>query len=67
MPKFGMPYQTAALEKLLIWIKENNYEAIGDIYDECLMDASFYTEEKEMDFSELQIPVRSHSSKKGSN
>ncbi len=57
MPKFGMPYQTGPLNKLFLWIKQNGYEIIGDIYDECLMDASFYTDEKEYDFSEIQIPV----------
>ena len=57
MQKFGMSYDTIAMKKLLHWIEENNYVVDGDIYDECLMDASFYEDEYEPDFCELQIPI----------
>lgn len=58
MQKFGMPYDIAPLMKLIRWIQDNGYEVIGDIYDECLMDASFYDDELEPDFCEIQIPIR---------
>ena len=57
MQKFGMSYDTIAMKKLLHWIEENNYVLDGDIYDECLMDASFDEDEYEPDFCELQIPI----------
>jgi DNA-binding transcriptional MerR regulator len=58
MPKFGMPYDTSHIYKLLHWIEENDYEVIGDIYDECLLDAIFYGNDQELDFCELQIPIQ---------
>lgn len=58
MQKFGMPYDTIPLRKLFHWIDANGYIIDGDIYDECLMDASFYEDDLEPDFCELQIPVR---------
>lgn len=58
MQKFGMSYDTIAIKKLVHWISENGYIIDGDIYDECLMDASFYEDEYEPDFCELQIPIR---------
>lgn len=56
--KFGMCYDKTCLDHLLNWIDENGYEICGDIYDESLMDASIYHGKNEVDFSELQIPVR---------
>lgn len=58
MPKFGMPYETQHIYKLLRWVEDNDYEIVGDIYDECLMDSIFYDDENELDFCELQIPIR---------
>lgn len=58
MPKFGMSYDIIPMKKLFHWIVQNGYVIDGDIYDECLMDASFYEDDLEPDFCELQIPVR---------
>ena len=58
MPKFGMPYDTSHIDKLMHWIEENDYEVVGDIYDECLIDAIFYDDDNELDFCELQIPIK---------
>ena len=59
MQRFGMPYDEEAIDRLCRWIDENGYEIIGDYYDECLLDASFYAEaDTEPDFCELQIPIR---------
>jgi DNA-binding transcriptional MerR regulator len=57
MDKYGMPYETEHVYKLLRWIKENNYRITGDIYDECIMDSIFYGKEHELDFCQLQIPI----------
>ena len=58
MPKFGMPYEISHINKLLSWVKENNYEIAGDIYEECLLDSIFYDDDNELDFCEIQIPIR---------
>lgn len=58
MPKFGMPYDTSHIDKLMRWIEENDYEVVGNIYDECLIDAIFYDDDNELDFCELQIPIK---------
>lgn len=58
MPKFGMPYEISHINKLLSWVKENNYEIAGDIYEECLLDSIFYDDDNEQDFCEIQIPIR---------
>lgn len=62
MPKFGMPYDMEHIHKLVRWIHENDYEIVGDIYDECLLDAIFYDDDCELDFCEIQIPIRKKSS-----
>ncbi|MCR5665489.1 MAG: MerR family transcriptional regulator [Eubacterium sp.] len=58
LPKFGMPYDETHLFRLMSWIKKNNYEVCGDIYDECLLDAIFYGGREELDFCEIQVPVK---------
>lgn len=58
MPKFGMPYEISHINKLLSWIEENDYEIAGDIYEECLLDSIFYDDDNELDFCEIQIPIR---------
>lgn len=56
---FGMPYEPEYLSRLLSWIKENDFTVIGNIYDKCVLDASFYeNSDNTMDFCELQIPIR---------
>lgn len=56
---FGMPYEPQYLERLLDWIQANDFTLIGNIYDKCVLDASFYEDsDNELDFCELQIPIR---------
>lgn len=58
LQRFGMPYEPEPVRKLRRWIDRNGFEIVGNIFDECLMDGSFYESENEPDFCELQIPVR---------
>ncbi len=60
MYKYGMPYQTRFLHALLDWIKENDYVVNGDIIDECILDTTFYKAGTDVDFCQLQIPVKSN-------
>ena len=57
MYKYGMPYDTEHLEKLMGWLAKNNYELSGDIIDVCLLDTTFYKQETGVDFCMLQAPV----------
>jgi DNA-binding transcriptional MerR regulator len=56
--KYSMPYEIEHLYTLVDWIKNNGYEIIGDIVDECLLDTTFYDSQRKTDFSQLQIPVK---------
>lgn len=56
--KYGMPYETESIYILLDWINCNGYELCGDILDVCLLDTTFYKEQKERDYCMLQAPVR---------
>lgn len=58
MYKYGMPYEVEHVEKLMQWIVDNGYELSGDIVDVCLLDTTFYKEQKTLDFCLLQAPVR---------
>jgi DNA-binding transcriptional MerR regulator len=59
MYKYGMPYDTSALVKLLAWIKERNFEVVGDyIVDQCLLDTMFYDNTHTVDFCMLQVPIK---------
>ncbi len=58
MPKYGMSYNTDHVYRLVDWIHAHDYEIVGDIYDECLLDTIFYDEDSELDFCELQVPIR---------
>lgn len=58
MYKYGMPYQTQFLHNLLDWISENDYAVIGDIIDECILDTTFYKDSSDVDFCQLQIPIK---------
>ncbi len=58
MYKYGMPYEVEHVEKLMQWIVDNGYELFGDIVDVCLLDTTFYKEQKTLDFCLLQAPVR---------
>lgn len=57
MYKYGMPYDTEFLYKLLKWIADNDYRIIGDIIDNCLLDTTFYDDTNKVDFCQLQIPI----------
>ncbi len=59
--KYGMPYDTEYIDVLLDWINRNGYELCGDILDVCLLDTTFYKEQKELDYCMLQAPVRPRS------
>lgn len=58
MYKYGMPYQTRFLYTLLDWISENGYLVDGDIIDECILDTTFYKDSTDVDFCQLQIPIK---------
>ncbi len=58
MYKYAMPYETSYLYNLLDWINKNNYEIVGDIVDACILDTTFYRNNQDTDFCQLQIPVR---------
>lgn len=62
MPRYGMPYDMEPLHKLVRWVHDNGYEIAGNIYDECLLDSVFYDNDCELDFCNLQIPIRERSS-----
>lgn len=58
MYKYGMPYDIPHVHILKSWIDEHGYEICGDVVDECFLDTTFYDDEVEVDFCQLQIPVR---------
>ncbi len=58
MYKYGMPYDTHFLYRLLSWIEENGYRVAGDIVDACILDTTFYDENTEVDLCQLQIPIK---------
>ena len=58
MGKFGMPYETHDILRLKQWIDDNRYIIVGDVYDECLLDTTFYTSENQSDFCLLMVPIR---------
>jgi DNA-binding transcriptional MerR regulator len=62
MYKYAMPYETTYLEGLIKWVKTNNYRICGNVVDSCLLDTTFYKDDKSVDFCELQIPVKKEQS-----
>lgn len=58
MYKYSFPYDEKDFRFLKEWIHKQHYEIIGDVLDVCLLDATFYTSENEVDYCCLQIPVR---------
>ncbi|GER67560.1 MerR family transcriptional regulator [Weizmannia acidilactici] len=58
MFKYGMPYETQFLDELIEWIHDNHYQVAGDVFDACLLDSTFYGEDQNSDFCQLQIPVK---------
>lgn len=57
MYKYGMPYDYEHLYRLVDWIEQNGYRIAGDIVDCCLLDTTFYQNEHDVDFCQLQIPI----------
>lgn len=57
MYKYGMPYDTEPLYMLLHWINENGFKIAGNIIDTCLLDTTFYKDDKNLDFCQIQIPI----------
>ena len=58
MYKSGMPYDTESLEQLMDWIEMNGYELCGDVIDLCLLDTTFYREQKTLDYCLLLAPIQ---------
>lgn len=56
--KFGMPYDMSHVQYLLQWMDNNNYELIGNIIDVCLLDTTFYQQDRTEDFCLLQAPFK---------
>lgn len=57
MYKYGMPYETAGIERLLGWIEGEDLSVSGTAVDVCILDTTFYTTEQQVDLGLLQIPV----------
>ena len=43
--RYGMPYETQDLLRLLDWINAQGYRLTGNVMDECLLDTTYYTDE----------------------
>lgn len=56
--KFGMPYDISDAQYLLQWMNDNNYELTGNIIDVCLLDTTFYQQDRTEDFCLLQAPFK---------
>jgi len=57
MYKYGMPYETEALTRLLKWIEDEGLTVTGTAVDVCILDTTFYTDKNRVDLGLLQIPV----------
>ncbi|MBU2702438.1 DNA-binding transcriptional MerR regulator [Sporomusaceae bacterium BoRhaA] len=57
MYKYGMPYDSQFLHRLLEWINDNHYKVIGNIVDACVLDTTFYNENTDVDLCQLQVPI----------
>ena len=40
------------------WIEMNGYELCGDVIDLCLLDTTFYREQKTLDYCLLLAPIQ---------
>ncbi|MFA7068128.1 MAG: MerR family transcriptional regulator [Acidaminococcaceae bacterium] len=58
MYKYGAASDTANLEHLVSWLKLNGYELCGDVIDVCLLDGTFSTYKRGVDFGVLQAPIK---------
>ena len=57
MNVYAMPYDTSFLGQLYQWIREQNYTVNGNLVNECILDTTFYTKERQTDFCQLQVPI----------
>lgn len=57
MYKYGMPYDLEHLHYMLDIVKQNGYRILGDIFDVCLLDTTFYKDLNDKDFCMIQIPI----------
>ncbi len=57
MSRWGMPYDTSGLQRVLGWMSARDFAPAGSAFDFCLLDATSYDEEHQEDFCCLQIPV----------
>lgn len=58
MNKNAMPYERDPLTRLLDHISHEGYEMCGDVLDLCLLDTTFYGADRNVDYCQLQIPIR---------
>jgi len=58
MFKYGKPYESKPLKKLLGWMEQKGYAPCGDIADSCIFDTTFHSNEIKEDFCQLQVPIR---------
>ncbi len=56
--KYGLPYEGSYIEKLLVWIEQNNYELCGDIIDARLLNNTFLADDDSTDLRMLQALVQ---------
>lgn len=56
--KYGMPYDSIDVKKMMAWLEDNNYEIAGDVVDLCMLDTTFYSPDHNVDLCCLQIPIR---------
>lgn len=57
LARWGMPYDTRGIRRLIAWMREHRLHATGDAFDFCLMDATCYDDDHQEDFCCLQVPV----------
>ena len=57
MSRWGMPYDTAGIERLTDEMRTRGLRATGNAFDFCLLDTTSYDELHQEDFCCLQIPV----------
>lgn len=60
MYKYGMPYDTEHVIKLMDWMHKEGLEIGGTVVDVCLLDTTFYQQDHSKDFCMLQIPIKGY-------
>ena len=56
--KSGMPYDMKYAQYLLQWMQKNGYELTGNIIDVCLIDTTYYQQNRTEDYCLLQVPFK---------